>query len=153
MTTWGSSLLTGPGLKQISLFGWRMYPIMALAGAGSAGFWTAVFSQLADITDFDELELGLRREGLFAGFASLCRKIGYAVGGGAIGIGLWIVGYDEDAVSQSASAIFGLKLIFSVPTFCFAMLGLWFFRHYTVTEASHRDVLTELGQRRTRVES
>jgi GPH family glycoside/pentoside/hexuronide:cation symporter len=127
---------------------WRMYPTMALAGAGSAGFWTAVFSQLADITDMDELEVGSRREGLFAGFASLCRKLGYAVGGGAIGIGLWLVGYDENASSQSADTIFGLKLVFSIPTFCFAMLGLWFFRRYPVTEHTHRDVLEALERRR-----
>lgn len=127
---------------------WRMYPTMALAGAGSAGFWTAVFSQLADITDIDELEVGSRREGLFAGFASLCRKLGYAVGGGAIGIGLWSVGYDENAASQTAETIFGLKLVFSLPTFCFAMLGLWFFRRFPVTEASHREVLEALQQRR-----
>jgi Na+/melibiose symporter-like transporter len=125
-----------------------MYPTMALAGAGSAGFWTAVFSQLADITDIDELEVGSRREGLFAGFASLCRKLGYAVGGGAIGIGLWSVGYDENAASQTAETIFGLKLVFSLPTFCFAMLGLWFFRRYPVTEASHSEVLEALQQRR-----
>ena len=127
---------------------WRMYPTMALAGAGAAGFWTAVFSQLADITDFDELRVGMRREGLYAGFASLCRKIGYAVGGGAIGIGLWMVGYDETAATQSAETIFGLKLVFSLPTFCFAMLGLWFFRGYPVTEVSHQAVARELLQRR-----
>ena len=69
-----------------------MFPTMALSGAGSAGFWTAVFSQLADLTDLDELESGWRREGLFAGFAPLSRKLGYALGGGAIGVGLWMVG-------------------------------------------------------------
>lgn len=127
---------------------WRMYPTMALSGAGSAGFWTAAFSQLADVTDLDELECGSRREGLFAGFASLSRKLGYALGGGAVGIGLWLVGYDATASSQSADTIFGLKLVFSLPTFVLAMLGLWLFRSYPMTEASHDRVLQALKNRR-----
>ena len=127
---------------------WRMYPTMALAGAGSAGFWTAVFSQLADVTDVDELDGGARREGLFAGFASLSRKLGYALGGGAIGIGLWLGGYDETASSQSADTIFGLKLVFSLPTVVFAMVGLWLFRTYPITEASHDRVLRALKDNR-----
>lgn len=128
---------------------WRMYPIMAFAGAGNAGFWTAMFSQLADIADFDELETGARREGLFAGFAALVRKVGYAIGGGAIGPGLWAIGYvrGPDAV-QTAATLFGLKVVFSVPTCLFALLGLVIFRNYPITEAAHTDVLQQLAARR-----
>lgn len=128
---------------------WRLFPIMAAAGAGNAGFWTTAFSQLADLADLDELETGFRREGLFAGFASLTRKVGYAFGGGAIGIGLWAVGYDETAATQSETTVTGLKLVFSLPSFALAMLGLWFFRNYPVSEASHREVLDQLDLKRS----
>lgn len=127
---------------------WRLFPMMAAVGAGNAGFWTTAFSQLADLADLDELRSGSRREGLYAGFASLTRKIGYAFGGGAIGIGLWWIGYDETAATQSPDTITGLKLVFSLPSFALAMAGLWFFRGYPVTEAVHLEVRDELATRR-----
>lgn len=129
---------------------WRLFPIMGLAGAGNAGFWTGMFSQLADIADFDDLETGNRREGLFAGFAALVRKIGYAIGGGAIGVGLTLIGYMEGAPVQSAHTIFGLKLIFSIPTCALALVGLYIFREYPITEDAHAEVRRLLDERRDR---
>ena len=57
-------------------------------------------------------------------------------------------GYEEGASVQTADTIFGLKLVFSVATFAFAMLGLCFFRKYPVTEASHAEVLRNLRELR-----
>ncbi|MDJ0787637.1 MAG: MFS transporter [Myxococcota bacterium] len=127
---------------------WRLFPIMAAVGAGNAGFWTTSFSQLADLADLDELASGARREGLFAGFASLIRKVGYAFGGGAIGVGLWAVGYDETASTQTPDTVAGLKLIFSLPSFALAMAGLWCFRGYPITEEVHLAAVDELAARR-----
>ena len=55
---------------------------------------------------------------------------------------------------KSVDTVFGLKLVFSLPTFAFAMLGLWLFRSYPITEASHHRVLMALQEgRRSRRES
>ena len=126
----------------------RLFPIMMAAGAGSAGFWMTLFAQLADIADLDELDSGARREGLFAGFASLMRKIGYALGGGAIGVGLWLVQYDGALDVQSAGTVFGLKVIFSVPTGIFVLVGAYIHRSYPLTEARHAEVMRQLDARR-----
>lgn len=103
--------------------------IMAFSGAANVGFWVLLHSLNADITDLDEARHGERREGLFAGFAALVRKVAGAGAAAAVGLGLWLIGYQEH-VTPSAQVVFRLELLFAIPTTILVLMALYAFRRY-----------------------
>jgi Na+/melibiose symporter-like transporter len=58
-----------------------------------------------------------------------------------VGVGLTLIGYEEH-VTPSADVVFGLELLFAVPTTFLVLVALWIFRAYDAAEprASHRVV-------------
>lgn len=60
-----------------------------------AGFWMLYGAIGADVLDYDELESGKRREGMFSACSSYLIKIGLAIGLGASGFVLKWSGFDE----------------------------------------------------------
>ncbi len=68
----------------------------ALIGLGLQGCWLMVSSMTADICDVDELETGLRREGLFSALVGFVQKASFAIIALASGVFLRFSGYVEN---------------------------------------------------------
>lgn len=136
----GSVFFVGPGDLG------ALYVVMVFAGVANVGFWMLMHALSADVVDLDELEHGVRREGLFAGFAALVRKGAFAAAAGGVGIGLTVIGYRENA-AQTADTVLGLKLLFAVPP-TLAVLGAYLvFRRFPLTPRRHAEVRAALARR------
>ncbi|MDQ3035234.1 MAG: MFS transporter [Myxococcota bacterium] len=120
--------------------------VMAFSGVANVGFWMLLHALNADVTDLDELEHGARREGLFAGFAALVRKVAIAGAAAGVGLGLTAIGYVE-GVAPSASVITGLQLLFAVPTTLLVAAALFAFRTYAITPQRHAEIRAALDAR------
>ncbi|MBX3269584.1 MAG: MFS transporter [Sandaracinaceae bacterium] len=103
--------------------------VMVFSGAANVGFWMQLAALTADVTDLDAARHGERREGLFAGFATFTRKLAVAGAAAGVGLGLTLIGYEE-SVAPSAEVVWGLKLLFAVPTTLLVLAALWVFRTY-----------------------
>ncbi len=123
----GSVFVVGPG-DHLGLV-----LVMVFSGAANVGFWMLLSALTADVTDLDAARYGERREGLFAGFASFVRKLAVAGASAGVGVGLTVIGYVED-VAPSAQVVWGLKLLFAVPTTLLVLAALWVFRRYDAPE-------------------
>ena len=110
--------------------------VMVFSGASNVSFWMLLSALHADVTDLDARTHGERREGLFAGFASLVRKLSGAAAALGLGLGLTLIGYEEHAL-PSAAVVFRLKLLFAVPTTLLVFAALYLFRAYGDAEAVH----------------
>jgi GPH family glycoside/pentoside/hexuronide:cation symporter len=109
--------------------------VMIFSGVANVGFWMLLSALTADVTDLDAQRHGERREGLFAGFAAFAKKLAVAGASAGVGVGLTLIGYEEH-VAPSADVVFGLKLLFAVPTTLLVLGALWIFRRYDATAAS-----------------
>jgi len=80
-----------------------------------AGFWTLDGSMLADVIDYDELQTGQRREGVFSSAASWIMKCGMALGAGAAGFILSSTGFEVALEGhQTAHAMFMMRFLLAL---------------------------------------
>ncbi len=136
--------------------GW-VVPLAALAGAGVSVAYLIPWAMLPDVIEFDELETGLRREGIFSGFMVFLQKTGIALGIFFLGIALEYSGYIEptEAVPQPVQPESALQMIrlFIGPIPAAILVGslfiAWF---YPITKEKHEAARAELARRRGEVQ-
>jgi len=105
-----------------------------ISGFGLQGCWLMVSSMTADVCDDDELQTGLRREGLFGAVMSFTLKAALAACAVTAGAVLTLSGYDTSVANETgrvgADVIFKMRLLLvlfqGVPLLCAAGL-FWFY--------------------------
>lgn len=95
--------------------------------AGVMSYPVAIFGSLIliDCMDFGEWKNGKRVEGAIFAATGLGSTIGAGVGGALFGILMEVCGYDGMAQTQSASAILGINLTYSIlPFIIYIIVGI-----------------------------
>lgn len=131
-----------PGKPYLFLFALPFFSF----GIGS--LFTLMMSMTADVIDLDELNTGLRREGLFGAIYWWMVKFGFAIAGLLSGAILSIVGFDAVAATQTDAALTGLRLFFSGLPITGTLIAIWVMRGYKVNEARALEIRAELDARR-----
>ncbi|HMD60374.1 MAG TPA: MFS transporter, partial [Opitutaceae bacterium] len=101
--------------------------------------WTALAvltpSMLADVCDDDELQHGLRREGMLGSLFSWIQKTGYALAFFGSGVVLNLIGFKAaDGGMQSASTILGMRLTLALSTALWSVIAIWLLAYYPLTK-------------------
>ena len=99
----------------------------AIIGFGFSGQTVLVYTLLADIIDQDELETGVRREGMYFGTDALITKPAISVAAAIAGLVFYLTLYNQDlgpGESQPANAIFGIKLLIGLIPAIFIIIGM-----------------------------
>jgi GPH family glycoside/pentoside/hexuronide:cation symporter len=130
-----------PGKPYLFLFALPFFSF----GIGS--LFTLMMSMTADVIDLDELNTGLRREGLFGAIYWWMVKFGFAIAGLLSGAILSIVGFDAVAATQTDAALTGLRLFFSGLPITGTLIAIWVMRGYKVNEARALEIRAELDAR------
>lgn len=127
-------------------------PLAALAGAGVAVAYLIPWAMMPDLIEYDELETGQRREGVFYGFMVFLQKACLALGIYLVGLVLSWTGYitpsDADLTPvQPERALEAIRFLMGpVPaTILAASLVLVYF--YPITRAEHGRVRAALAAR------
>ena len=98
---------------------------LGIFGGGSLLMGQAL---LPDAIEYDRLRTGLKREGIFAGFYTTVEKLAGALGSGASGVFLGLMGYVQSrggvTVEQPASAISAIYISTAVFPAVLQMLGM-----------------------------
>lgn len=115
---------------------------------GIGSLFTLMMSMTADVIDLDELNTGLRREGVFGAIYWWMVKFGFAIAGLLSGIILSIIGFDADAASQTEDAITGLRIFFSGLPILGTLIAILIMRGYDMTEERALEISAELANRR-----
>ena len=115
---------------------------------GIGGLFTLMMSMTADVIDLDELNTGMRREGVFGAIYWWMVKLGFAIAGLFSGAILSVVGFDAAASSQTESALTGLRLFFSGLPICGTLIAIWVMRGYSLSEERAHEIRAELDARR-----
>ncbi|NJR40152.1 MAG: MFS transporter [Leptolyngbyaceae cyanobacterium CSU_1_4] len=130
-----------------------IFPLAMMAGVGVSTAYLIPWSMMPDVIELDELNTGLRREGVFYGFMVLLQKIGLAIGLFLVGQALNAAGFIESAAGEPApiqpeSALLAIRLaIGPIPTIAL-LLGLVLAYFYPITREVHAEILLKLQERK-----
>ncbi len=128
---------------------WLMFMPIPFMAFGLGGLFTLMLSMTADVCDLDELENGMpRKEGTFGAIYWWMVKVGQAIAlvlGGAV---LSLVGFDQNAATQSVSTLTNLRLADIVIPALTAGLAIWVMWGYDLTEEKAEEIQKELFKRR-----
>lgn len=125
-----------------------MYLLGVIAGMGVATMYMVPFSMLPDVVDLDELQTGLRREGLFFSAVVFLQKLGVAIALFASGSLLHLTGYDADATSQPGQTLLAIRLLIGPLPAVLLLCSLWFAYRYPITRQRHQKILAALLDKR-----
>ena len=127
-------------------------PLTILAGAGVATAYLIPWAMMPDVIEYDELETGQRREGIFYGFMVFLQKACLALGIWFVGVVLSWSGYitPTDAIPQPVqpdNALAAIRFMMGpVPSVILAAsLVLVYF--YPITRSEHARIRAELAAR------
>jgi GPH family glycoside/pentoside/hexuronide:cation symporter len=133
---------------------WLWMLINPFSQFGNLGFWILINSMKADICDWDELETGRRREGMFGAVSNLLLKGSAAVTYLLGGLVLQAVGFDAArGGAQTPDSLFWMRVFFSLgPVACLAP-AIWLLKRYTLGADVVQATRLELERRRGKLAS
>jgi len=133
-----SLFLTSPSLL------WLFYVQVFLAGIGFSSFQLFPFSMLPDTIEYDQMQSGLRREGVFSGMWSAGQKIAYAMSPAIVGYALALSGFVKEGV-QPDSLNIGVRAVFCLFPAAMILLSFLPFSKYTLTEEEFEKVKAKIA--------
>jgi GPH family glycoside/pentoside/hexuronide:cation symporter len=110
-----------------------------LLGIGFSSFQLFPFSMLPDTIEFDEMQSGMRREGVFSGMWSSGQKIAYSVGPPIVGFTLSLSGFVREGV-QPDSVDLGVRIAFCLFPAIVVLLSFTPFYKYDLTEERFEEI-------------
>jgi len=116
-----------------------VYVIMFATGIGLSTHYVLPWAIIPDTIDYDYSLSGVRREGVYYGLWTFMIKIGQALAGLFVGVILGLFGYIPD-IAQSASSLFGIRLLIGPITALFFILGLVFLYLYPIDKKRHEEI-------------
>ena len=125
-----------------------------LAGAGASVAYLIPWSMLPDVVDFDELNTGLRREGVYYGFFVFLQKLGLAVGLFISNQVFALLGYinaqpGQPFPIQPAEVQLALRLFVSIVPALVLLLSFPIVYKYPITRERHAAIRAELAKRQS----
>ena len=115
---------------------------------GIGSLFTIMMSMTADICDLDELENGKRREGVLGAVYWWMVKLGFGVAALLSGFILWLVGFDPEQVTESATT--GMRLFYTILPICGVVCAILIMKDYDITEERANEIKKELAIRKSK---
>jgi GPH family glycoside/pentoside/hexuronide:cation symporter len=136
----GSLFFTSPSLL------WFFYVQIFLAGIGFSSFQLFPFSMLPDTVEYDQMQSGLRREGVFSGMWSAGQKIAYSVGPPIVGFALSLSGFVTEGPQPDSLSV-GVRMIFCLFPGVMILASFLPFTRYTLTEEEFERVKARIAEK------
>lgn len=128
---------------------WMYIIALPFFSFGIGSLFTIMMSMTADVIDIDELNSGLRREGIFGAIYWWMVKVGFAIAGALSGVIISVVGFNPDlATTDQQAAVDGLHAFFCFFPMVGTLLAMWVMKDYDITEEKANEVRAKLATRK-----
>ena len=129
---------------------WMYIIALPFFSFGIGSLFTIMMSMTADVIDVDELNTGLRREGLFGAIYWWMVKVGFAIAGALSGVIIALVGFNPDlATTDQQSAVDGLHAFFCFFPLVGTLIAMYIMRDYNIDEERSNEIRLQLRERKT----
>jgi sugar (glycoside-pentoside-hexuronide) transporter len=151
LTFWGVTqfgwVLLSPGSPPLVV-----YLTGAIVGIGYGSAHTLPWAIFPDVMDQDELETGVRREGVYSGIMTFLMKLANSLAMFLVGVVLQAVGYVPD-VAQEGIALEAMRWVMCAGPLVFIALGLTGAFLFPITAERYRQIREELDARKEAAET
>ena len=127
---------------------WLAFTGIMISQVGTLLVSMLVWALEADTVEYGEWKTGIRTEGITYALFSFTRKTGQAVGGALAAFALAWGGYAAGVDQQSEHALLGIRAGAGLIPFVFAVLALGIMIIYPLTDAKHKEIVSEISARR-----
>ena len=121
---------------------------LPLFAFGIGSLFTMMMSMTADVCELNELNTGVRREGVFGAIYWWMVKFGFAIAGLFSGLILSLVGFDQNITVQSPETLESLKLAYILVPMTGTLIALTVMARYDLSEQKAHDIRQQLEARR-----
>lgn len=125
-----------------------MYGLGIAIGIGLATFYLIPMAMLPDVIDYDALNTGQRREGLYFSFLVFFQKVGLAISlfiiGGLLEETGFITSQNEPVLTQPTLALWTIRLLMGVFPAALIAVGLFCATRYPLNRQYHQQIKTLL---------
>jgi GPH family glycoside/pentoside/hexuronide:cation symporter len=122
-----------------------IYVIAIVAGIGFASNWVFPWSMVPDVVDFDRLNTGEYRSGMYFGVWGLATKLSEAIALAASGWLLTLFGYVAN-MEQTSQTLLGIRLFFGPIPAIVILIGLPLLIWFPIIRVFHQNVLRQINQ-------
>jgi GPH family glycoside/pentoside/hexuronide:cation symporter len=121
----------------------------ALLGPGQTAFYTLIRSMLADVCDYDELQTGLRREGMYGSMQAWIDKAVGSIATILSGAILVVIGFNQaSGAAQAPDTVLWMRISFSLIPILGVFGSMIVLRAFPLTAARMVAIRQELELRR-----
>lgn len=131
-----------------------LYPLAVIAALGVAVALLIPWSLLPDVIELDELNTGLRREGIFYGVYVFVQKFGISAGLALSNIILEITGYVKPdypgapaSNTQPEAVLLALRSFVSIAPIIILAISIYVVWRYPITREKHAEIRAQLANR------
>jgi len=128
---------------------WIFMPYSILGGIGTGAMFSIPASMVGDTIDVDELQSGVRNEGVYFGSMTLFYKSSQAIVVFLIGVLLDLIGFSSHVTVQAPFTQLALGLILSVGCGLAVLMSAWCIQHYPLSKQDVTDMHKQLTINRT----
>jgi GPH family glycoside/pentoside/hexuronide:cation symporter len=121
-----------------------IYLIAFVAGIGFSAQWVFPWAMVPDVVEYDRMETGEHRGGMYYGVWGFASKLTAAFGIALTGWVLQLFGYVPN-VEQTEEALLGIRLFFGPVPLLVLAIALPLLIRYPITRQSHAQILEELA--------
>jgi len=111
------------------------------------------WSMITDANNYGEWKTQRRITGMNVAANIFIIKLGVAIGGALTGWGLAFYGYQAGVEQQSAEAVRGVLILFTVLPAVFYLITAFSIRYYRLTEARMNDIVSDLSEGKFQVQA
>jgi glycoside/pentoside/hexuronide:cation symporter, GPH family len=126
---------------------WLLFPIFCLVGFGAGGLFLFPPSMVGDVIDVEELETGIRSEGIYFGSMTFGYKISQSIALFLVGFSLDLIGFDSIAEKQKAFTAIMIGLILSIGSIAALLAAYYAYRKYSVDKAMVLGIQSKIQNR------
>jgi len=127
---------------------WLMFLPLPLFAFGIGSLFTLMMSMTADVCDLNELNTGIRQEGVFGAIYWWMVKFGFAIAGLLSGLILSLVGFDQTVNVQTPQVLNGLKLAYIAVPIAGTLIAMAVMKSYDLSETKAHEIRVELERKR-----
>jgi GPH family glycoside/pentoside/hexuronide:cation symporter len=133
------------------LIPWFQTLASGLMGLSASGLWMLHGSIGADVIDYDELNMGIRREGSFTACGSYILKLGSSLGTFVAGLILTWSGFKAGVQIQAPETIIWIRAMLAIIPVVGLLFVIYFISKLKLTKAKCEDIRVQLEARRGHV--